>query len=98
MITACGESGIKGPDIRYDHAGLWVEFTYPETRVVTAQETTQEKILTLLRDTPSMTRKQLAGRIGRSEDGVKYHLTKLKKEGYIRHVGPTRAGRWEVLK
>jgi len=30
--------------------------------------------------------------------GVKYHLAKLRKAGIIRHVGPTKAGRWEVLK
>ena len=63
----------------------------------TAQETTQEKILADLRAEPSLTRKLLAQRLGISEDGVKYHLNKLKAAGKIRHVGPTKGGRWEVV-
>lgn len=27
---------------------------------------------------------------------IRYHINKLKKAGVIRHVGPTKAGRWEV--
>jgi ATP-dependent DNA helicase RecG len=63
----------------------------------TTQETTQEKILAGLRTEPTLTRKLLAQRLGISEDGVKYHLNKLKTAGKIRHVGPTKGGRWEVV-
>ena len=44
-----------------------------------------------------MTRRQMAEIIGISENGIKYHLDKLKSSGVIRHVGPTKAGHWEVL-
>jgi ATP-dependent DNA helicase RecG len=64
--------------------------------VVTTQETTQEKIIACLKAEPALTRKLLAQRVGLSEGGVKYHLNKLKAAGKIRHVGPTKAGRWEV--
>jgi ATP-dependent DNA helicase RecG len=64
----------------------------------TTQETTQEKILALLRAQPSLTRREMAGRIGISADGIKYHLDKLKAAGRISHAGPTKAGHWEVLK
>jgi len=40
----------------------------------------------------------MAARIGVSTDGIKYHLNKLKSASVIRHVGPTKAGHWEVLK
>jgi ATP-dependent DNA helicase RecG len=63
----------------------------------TTQETTQEKIIAGLRAAPTLTRKLLAQQLGISEDGVKYHLNKLKATGRIRHVGPTKAGRWEVI-
>lgn len=63
----------------------------------TTQETTQEKIMGYLRAEPTLTRKLLAQRINISEDGIKYHLNKLKAENRIRHVGPTKAGRWEVI-
>ena len=65
------------------------------TREIT-QETTQEKIITYLKAEPTLTRKLLAQKVGISENGVKYHLNKLRLAGKIRHVGPTKAGRWEV--
>ena len=63
----------------------------------TTQETTQEKIIASLRAEPTLTRKLLAQRLDISEGGVKYHLKKLKAAGRIRHVGPTKAGRWDVI-
>jgi ATP-dependent DNA helicase RecG len=63
----------------------------------TTQETTPKKILASLRVEPTLTRKLLAQRLGISEDGVKYHLNKLKAAGRIRHVGPTKGGRWEMV-
>lgn len=72
--------------------------TAQETTQETAQETAQEKVLALLRDQPSMTRRELASRLGLSDSGIKYHLEKMKAAGMIRHVGATKAGSWEVLK
>lgn len=40
----------------------------------------------------------IAERIGITQDGVKYHIRKLRASGTIRHVGATKAGSWEVLK
>jgi ATP-dependent DNA helicase RecG len=64
----------------------------------TAQETTQERVLALLRVDPFLTRRELANRLGLSDSGIKYHLEKLKAAKVIRHMGPTKAGYWEVLK
>ena len=62
------------------------------------ERTTQERILALLTADPEITRRRLAERLGITPDGVKYHLDKLRTDGVIRHVGATKAGRWEVLK
>ncbi|MEX0966610.1 MAG: winged helix-turn-helix transcriptional regulator [Bacteroidia bacterium] len=65
----------------------------------TTQMTTQiisEKILDLLRQYPTMSRKKLAEVLGDiTEDGVKYHLDKLKEEGKIERIGGTR-GKWKI--
>jgi ATP-dependent DNA helicase RecG len=53
--------------------------------------------LALLRAQPSLTRQALAGKIGMTPDGIKYHLQKLTATGVIRHVGPSKTGHWEVL-
>ena len=58
---------------------------------------TRKRILDLLRAEPAISRRVLAKRIGITPDGVKYHLTRLRAAGVVRHVGPTKGGRWEVL-
>ena len=104
MRDACRATGMPAPELRWDN-GLWVVFAFagaaPDVRKATqetTQETTQEKILALLRAQPSLTRREMADRIGISADGIKYHLDKLKAAGRISHAGPTKAGHWEVLK
>ena len=96
----------NAPDVQFSQvAGLFItSFTRPSytsgkepSQQATTQETTQEKILACIRAEPTITGKQMALKIGITEDGVKYHLAKLKKAGIIRHLGPTRSGRWEVL-
>lgn len=52
-----------------------------------------EKILELLKQNPTMSRKTLAEvLVDITEDGVKYHLDKLKEEGKIERIGGTRVG------
>lgn len=73
----------------------------PTTQETTPQSpptTTRERVLALLKADPRTTRRRMAEQIGITPDGVKYHLAKLRKAGIIRHVGPTKAGRWKVLK
>ena len=107
--NSCLEQGYPAPRFDCDSTGLWIEFTFPsaaaentddglgETTQETAQETTQEKILELLKKQPSITRREMAEKISLSNDGIKYHLNKMKSAGIIRHVGPTKTGQWEVL-
>ena len=73
--------------------------TTQNTTQMTTQMTTQiisEKIIELLRQDPTMSRKKLAEALGAiTEDGVKYHLNKLKEENKIQRVGGTR-GKWKI--
>ncbi|MDA3780783.1 MAG: winged helix-turn-helix transcriptional regulator [Bacteroidales bacterium] len=67
---------------------------YPDT----TQKTTQ-KILDVLRENPQAGRKEIAEIIGDiTEDGIKYHLEKLKAIGIIKRVGPAKGGYWEIIK
>jgi ATP-dependent DNA helicase RecG len=34
--------------------------------------------------------------VGLTPDSVKHHIDQLRKAGRVRHVGPTKAGQWEV--
>jgi ATP-dependent DNA helicase RecG len=83
--------------------------TTKETTQETTEETTQdtekaprvprrprERILALMQEQPTITARELAQALPLSNDGVSYHLKKLRAEGRIRHEGPTKAGRWVV--
>ena len=72
--------------------------------VTTAKETTKEKtktvketILNAVKEQPMISVKELAELCGLSSHGVQYHINKLKESGVIRHVGATKAGRWEII-
>lgn len=74
--------------------------TAQETTQETTQETpatTRERLLALLREHPRLTTRALAEATGLSADGVKYHLTQLKRAGQLRRHGPTKGGHWEVI-
>jgi len=59
---------------------------------------TEKKILKLVDSNPAITQKEMAIRLGLTEDGVYYHITRLKKRGLLKGVGGRRTGRWEVAK
>ena len=57
---------------------------------------TEEVFLNALRNNPYISRKELSRLLRISEDGVKYHLKKLKNKGLIEHIGASRGGYWVV--
>jgi len=64
-----------------------------KTTQKTAQKTTQ-KIIQIIMKNPHVTRKELADSIGITNDGIKYHLTKMQKKGLLRRIGPDKGGHW----
>lgn len=58
---------------------------------------TKERVLQALKSQPDSTAKALALALNLSEASVRHHLRVLQAAQRIRHVGPTKGGRWEVL-
>lgn len=109
--AAPAEQPVVFPDLNAHASRAGERSTTQETGITTqdigatTQEATQknpaatrERILDLLRTEPAISRRVLAERIGVTPDGIKYHLTRLRAAGVVRHVGATKGGRWEVLK
>ena len=57
----------------------------------------REKLLALLKAQPAINTKDLAQLSGATLYSVRHHLESLKAAGRVRHVGPSKGGRWEVL-
>lgn len=72
--------------------------TTEKTTKKTTKKTTRETILELLGNDPQTSAKELANAIGITEDGVRYHLNLLKKNGVIYREGPDKGGKWVVAK
>lgn len=60
-------------------------------------EKTVEKILSAMKDNPSITQQQLVKTTGLSRRGIEWQLNQLKVKGIIRRIGPDKGGRWEVV-
>jgi ATP-dependent DNA helicase RecG len=54
-------------------------------------------LLALIKAQPDINMKDLAQLSGATLYSVRHHLEALKAAGRIRHVGPSKGGRWEVL-
>ena len=68
-----------------------------ETTTETPVDTT-ETILKIISKNPKVTAKEIASVCGITEDGVAYHIKKLKQRGrLIRIGGPRNGGEWKVV-
>jgi len=64
----------------------------------TTQETTQEKILNLIKKNPTITQVEMAKFLDLTRDGISYNIRILKEKGMIERVGSNKNGIWKILK
>ena len=58
---------------------------------------TQKAILDYLKDHPKATRQEVSEALGNiTEDGIKYHFSRLQKMGYLKREGGRKLGLWVV--
>jgi predicted HTH transcriptional regulator len=62
-----------------------------------ASEETSSRVLALLRQSPTLSARQLAALLGLSQRAVELQLAKLKSAHRLKRHGPNKGGRWEVL-
>ena len=67
-----------------------------ETIKNTTQETTQEKIINLIRKNPNITQTQMAKILGLTRDGISYNIKQLKDNGIIERISSVRNGYWII--
>ena len=60
-------------------------------------EKTTEKILSLMRNNPSITTKELASNCGLTPDGIYFHTKRMKEKGLIKRIGGRKDGYWIIL-
>jgi ATP-dependent DNA helicase RecG len=55
-----------------------------------------QKIINIIKENPQISRKELALKLGETEETVQSRLRKLVKESFIYRVGPDKGGHWEI--
>ena len=63
-----------------------------------SSEKTSDIILSMLKENPKLSAKKISALIGISSRGVEKQLASLVQKGFLKHEGPAKGGRWEVLK
>lgn len=89
------KSTQKSTQITADSTQIASSDTHKSTQK--ASDSTQKRILEIIEETPHASRKDIAERIGISEDGVKKQLANLKRMGLIERVGAARGGYWKII-
>ncbi|HDH05861.1 MAG TPA: winged helix-turn-helix transcriptional regulator, partial [Nitrospirae bacterium] len=107
MRTLMIEAGLKEPVFEMDSFFRAIFYRDPryslkadEAGKKGPEETTQKttrKIIEAIARKADITQKELAALIGITEDGVKYHITRLKRKGILKRIGPDKGGYWEIV-
>jgi ATP-dependent DNA helicase RecG len=69
----------------------------PKETLKKPQRNPKEIIIAVLNKQPSISIRELAVECDMSVYSVQHHINRLKETGVIRHSGPTKTGRWEVI-
>ncbi len=102
IADMCDAHGSEKPRIAADDD--WFRISFRRDRKETTGKTTRkttgkrsEMLLELLTTHPESTIPEMALQLGLTEDGVRYHLKKLQKEGRLKRAGGRKTGHWDVL-
>ena len=75
---------------------LKFESTTPET-MVNIRVKTRVKIISLIKENPSITIQELAERIGLTVKGIEWNIKKLQEKGKLKRIGPAKGGYWKII-
>ena len=57
----------------------------------------QKNILELMRDNPKITMPVIAETLDMTKRNVEYHISQLKKAGFVEREGARKGGSWRVI-
>lgn len=66
--------------------------------MLTTMESTQDKILYLIKENPRITQTMMSNELGFARSTISSNIQKMKKQGIIERIGSDRNGYWKILK
>jgi len=91
------EEFAGGIQISFFNTNKTTSKTTGKTTGKTTSKTT-EKVFDIIVSNPLVTAKEIAELLKLTEEGIRYHLKKLKKINRIKYIGSAKQGHWEVIK
>lgn len=70
----------------------------PEKSGNTTRETVKEDSIRLMKEYPEITAKEMEIQLHVTEDGTRFHIKNMKKEGILKRIGSTKKREWVILK
>lgn len=98
-----GRTGEENDTVNGETVGETTTKTTTETTIKTTTKTTTnlskdaKKVLECISAHPDSSAEELGNLLGLTEDGVRYHIKNLKKEGIIKYEGATKKGQWIII-
>ena len=90
------ESDIQNKTEQIQGGQKWTEMDRNE--IIKSMESTQDKILYLIRENPRITQTMMSNELGFARSIISSNLQKLKEKGIIERIGSDRNGYWKILK
>ena len=85
------------PKLGGSHGGSTTPITTPKTTpITTPQNDTEDRILSIVRSTPNISKAEIGSLLGISANGVGYYIDKLRKSGKLEWQGHSRTGKWVI--
>jgi len=88
------------PETTFEEVGDFFLVTFKRknnlVNVEKTREKTREKIISAIRKNTYITIQGLKEITGLTDKGVEWNLSKLKKEGKLKRIGPDKGGHWEI--
>jgi len=92
------EYALKGSECDIDKNWFSIIFNRPQMKQIGEKfGEGSEKILTLIKGNQYITAKEMSRIIGISPRAVEKHITRLKKKGLLKRVGPDKGGHWRIV-
>ncbi|MCL2009760.1 MAG: winged helix-turn-helix transcriptional regulator [Synergistaceae bacterium] len=103
ITVACKDAGMREPLFEVTPGEVSVTF-YTDINVgvnvgvKSGVKETQQRIIALMAETPTITAQRIADAIGITKRRVESNIRAMKKAGLIERVGSDKAGSWVVTK
>ena len=103
MKDICKAENTPYPEIEFTDTHFYIvfkqsrEYLKMTKREIIRFPESSQKILEIISQNPRVTIRELSQALNISDRAIKKNISKLKKEGLLKRIGPDKGGKWVVI-